>query len=247
MRDVGVTKREMLLSIVIAAIMLVFGFLISAKINDKLMDRFQEYNTALQIDNDKELFEYGMRTNIGNAFVYGELRAVDPVTYKEIGGEYSCVEKVKEKYTKHYRYVTKTKKVDGKTVSYQEREEYWTWDEVDKWEKSATKTTFVNVEFPYGAIPFPGKARLETRKESSKIRYIYYGSPASVTGTLYTKLCDETISDIKFHTNSTIPETLKTLGSRWQLVVFWLFWILFICGCVAAFCYIDNRWIEDGD
>ena len=30
-----------------------------------------------------------MRTNVGNAFVYGDLKAVDTVTYPEIGGEYT--------------------------------------------------------------------------------------------------------------------------------------------------------------
>ncbi len=60
----------MIFSVVIVCLMLVFGIMISGKINDSLMNKYQEYNTALQIDNDSSLFEYGMRTNIGNAFLY---------------------------------------------------------------------------------------------------------------------------------------------------------------------------------
>lgn len=41
------------------------------------------------------MFQYGMDTNVGNAFVYGDLKAVDTVTYPEIGGEYMYVEKLK--------------------------------------------------------------------------------------------------------------------------------------------------------
>lgn len=116
MSDRIVTKREILLSIAIVCIMLLLGSLIADAINDSVMEKHQEYNTALQINADKELFEYGMRTNIGNAFVYGELKAVDPVGYEEVEGQYSYIKKVKEKYTKHTRVVTKTRTVNGKTV-----------------------------------------------------------------------------------------------------------------------------------
>lgn len=134
--------------------MLIIGIIISGNINDAVMEKQQEYATALQINNDKELFEYGMRTNIGNAFVYGELKAVDTVTFDEIGGEYSYIEKVKEKYTMHTRTVTKTKIVDGKSKTYTETETYWTWDKIDSWSKHSEKITFLDVEFDYGLINF---------------------------------------------------------------------------------------------
>lgn len=60
----------------------------------------EKYNKAVKIE-DQELFEYGMRTDIGNAFVYGNLEAVDTVTYPEIGGKYMYVRKVEEHYTRH--------------------------------------------------------------------------------------------------------------------------------------------------
>jgi hypothetical protein len=125
---------------------------------DELIQRlleYQKYNAALQIDNDSDLFIYGMKTNVGNAFVYGDLKAVDYVTYPEIGGQYSYVEKVKERYTRHTRTVTKTKTVNGKQQTYTETEEYWTWDVVDRESKSSTKITFLDVEFDYGTINFP--------------------------------------------------------------------------------------------
>ena len=113
-----ITKREILVSIIIISIMLLLGFVIHGNISDKLMLEYQKYNTALQIENDTDLFTYGMKTNVGNAFVYGDLKAVDTVTYPEIGGEYSYVEKVKERYTQHTRTVTYTDS-NGKLKKYE--------------------------------------------------------------------------------------------------------------------------------
>ena len=111
--DFEITKREILASISIIAVMLLIGVLISSKISEHQLDANEVYNKAVKIDNT-DLFQYGMDTNVGNAFVYGDLVAVDTVTYTEIGGEYMYIEKVKEKYTKHTRTVT-YKDSNGKT------------------------------------------------------------------------------------------------------------------------------------
>lgn len=225
--------------------MILFGVLISAAINNSSMEKYQEYNTALQIESDKDLFEYGMRTNVGNAFVYGDLKAIDTVTYEEIGGEYSYVEKVKEKYTMHTRTVIKTRTVNGKTQSYTTTETYWTWDRVDSWSKHSEKITFLGVEFDYGTIEFPTDSYITTIKESSHIRYKYYGAPTECEGTLYAKLVDNTITDIHFYNDKNIEETIKILESNWQVVLFWIGWVLLTGGLVIGFYFIDNKWLED--
>ena len=245
MEDFKITKREVLVSVIIISIMLLIGIIIHGNINDKLMLEYQKYNTALQIENDTELFQYGMRTNIGNAFIYGDLKAVDTVTYPEIKGEYSYVEKVKERYTQHTRVVTKTRTVNGKTQSYTTTETYWTWDKVDSEEKHSKKITFLNVEFDYGVIDFPSSKHIDTILTSSKIRYVYYGAPSESEGTLYATLTDNTITDVQFYHNKTIDKTIESLESNWQLILFWIVWILLTGGCVFGFYYIDNEWLED--
>ena len=122
-----ITKREILVSVSIVAIMLLIGVLIAGKISDYQLDKNEKYNKAIKIES-QELFEYGMRTNAGNAFVYGDLKAVDTVTYPEIGGEYIYIEKVKERYTMHTRQVAHTTTTNGKTHTYYTTETYWTWD-----------------------------------------------------------------------------------------------------------------------
>ena len=243
-----ITKREVLFSIVIICVMLIIGIIISGNINDAVMEKQQEYSTALQINNDKDLFEYGMRTNVGNAFVYGELKAVDTVTFDEIGGEYSYVEKVKERYTRHTRTVTKTKTVNGKTQTYTETEVYWTWDEVDSWDKHSEKITFLDVEFDYGAINFPHERHIDTQDGGYHIRYVYYGAPTYSIGTIYTNLKDGTISNYTtMYHHCTIEEALEIKTSDFGTIFFWICWIFLTGGAVCGFYYIDNRWLEDNN
>ena len=245
MSNIEITKREVLVSIIIIAIMLLIGIVIHGSINDELMLEYQKYNTALQIENDSDLFAYGMKTNIGNAFVYGDLKAVDTVTYSEIEGEYLYVERVKEKYTKHTRTVTKTKTVNGKTQTYTETEEYWTWDRVGSESKKCKEISFCGVVFDSSKIDLPSAEYIDTVKETSHIRYKYYGTDTEFTGTIFTKLKDNTISDnTNFYNNNTIEETMKIFKSNWQLILFWIVWILFTSGLVMGFYYVDNRWLE---
>ena len=242
MYDFKITKREILFSVVILSIMLLLGVVIHGSINDRLMLEYQKYNTALQIDNDSELFAYGMKTNVGNAFIYGDLKAVDTVTYPEIDGEYMYIQKVKEKYTMHTRTVTTT--VNGKTTT--RVETYWTWDRVGSEDKKCKEVSFCDVIFKSNKINLPSSDYIKTIKKSSHIRYKYYGVKTKYTGTIFAELKDDTIPDnTKFYNNMNIEETMESLKSGWQLIVFWIFWIALTCGCMYGFYYIDNNWLED--
>ena len=195
-----ITKREILVSVSIVAIMLLIGVLIAGKISDYQLDKNEKYNKAIKIES-QELFEYGMRTNAGNAFVYGDLKAVDTVTYPEIGGEYIYIEKVKERYTMHTRQVSK--------------------------------------------IDLPGKEYIDTVKESSHIRYKYYGVGLNFTGTIFTELADKTIADNSpFYENMKIDETVEYLETDFAMWIFWIIWMVLIGVCVYSFYYIDNKWLE---
>lgn len=237
-----VTFREILASFVIIGLMLSFGFIISNNINNSLLEKYHEYDTALQIDNDKELFEYGMKTNVGNAFVYGELKCLDPVTYPEIGGKYSYVKKVKERYTEHTRTETYT---DSKGNTHTRIVTYWEWDYVDSWEQHSTKISFLDVEFPYGKIKFSGDCYIDTIRESSNIRYKYYGSPIKETGTLYACLEEKDVKNVSFNRDKTIDETINSYESHTETIIFWIAWGLLTGGLVAGFYFINNNWLED--
>ena len=236
-----ITKREIIASIAIVAIMFVIGFFISDKITDYENDKNAEYQKAIHIE-DSELFQYGMDTNTGNAFVYGDLEAVDTVTYPEIGGEYMFVEKVKEKYTMHTR--TYTVRV-GKTT--QTRiQTYWTWDRVGSEEIKCNEIKFCGIIFESNKVELPLPEYVDMIKESSHIRYKYYGVPTNHTGTIYTKLSDGTISDdSRFFEDYTIDEALDSCTSGIANVIFGIVWVILTGGCVAGFYYLDNWWLED--
>ena len=239
-----ITKREVLASITIIAVMILFGVLISSKISEHQMDRNEVYNKAVKIDNT-DLFQYGMDTNIGNAFVYGNLEAVDTVTYPEIDGEYMYVEKVKERYTQHTRTVTKTRTVNGKTQTYTEIEIYWTWDRVDSEDKKCKEVTFCGIIFDVNKFSLPSSHLIDTIKESSHIRYKYYGVSTKFIGTIFTDLKNKTITDkTRFYNNMNIEETVKHLQAGGGEIIFWIFWILLTGACVYGFYYLDNRWLE---
>lgn len=235
-----ITRREIIASISIIAMMLLIGTLISSKISDWQINQNDKYNKAVKIQST-DLFQYGMKTNIGNAFVYGKLKAVDTVTYPEIGGKYMYVKKVKEKYTMHTRRVAHK---SGKSTYYT-IETYWTWDYVGKESKKAKKINFCGIDFKSNKIVLPDDEYIDTVKESSHVRYKYYGVGTKYTGTIFTALKNKTISDKStFYNNKDINETVEHLESDMPLILFRIGWILLTGLAVFGFFYLDNDWLE---
>lgn len=238
-----ITKRELLASVSIIAIMLLIGVLISGKISEAQLDANEKYNKAIKIDT-LDLFEYGMRTNLGNAFVYGDLEAVDTVSYPDIDGSYMYIEKIKEKYTKHTRTVSDYDD-DGNKIR-EHKEVYWTWDIVNRESLKCEEVSFLGHVFTSDKIDIPGGHYINTIKESSKIRYKYYGVDTSFVGTIFTDLRFDTITDnTPFYVNMTIEQAVKHLETGSYVIFFWIFWIILTGFCVYGFYYADNNWLEN--
>lgn len=241
--DFEITKRELLASVSIIAIMLLIGVLISGKISEAQLDANEKYNKAIKIDT-LDLFEYGMRTNIGNAFVYGDLEAVDTVSYPDIDGSYMYIEKIKEKYTKHTRTVSDYDD-DGNRIG-EHTEVYWTWDIVNRESLKCKEVSFLGHVFTSDKIDIPGDHYIDTIKESSKIRYKYYGVDTSFVGTIFTDLRFDTITDnTPFYVNMTIEQAVKHLETESYVLFFWIFWIILTGFCVYGFYYTNNNWLEN--
>lgn len=237
-----ITKRELLASVSIIAIMLLIGVLISGKISEAQLDENEKYNKAIKIDT-LDLFEYGMRTNIGNAFVYGDLKAVDTVSYPEINGEYMYIEKIEEHYNMHTRTVTTT---DSKGKTHTKTETYWSWDYAGSEEQRCSEITFLGHIFPSNKVEFPSTEHIDTVKESSHVRHKYYGVDTEYRGTIFTDLRFNTITDnTPFYVNMTIEQTVKHLETEFYVIFFWIFWIILTGFCVYGFYYADNHWIEN--
>lgn len=240
--DMEITKREVLFSIAIACVLFTVGLAIAGNIDAYLQDKYEAYNTALQVADDPELFEYGMRTNVGNAFAHGELRAVDPVSITDIPGVYGYIQKTKQRHTRHTRTVTVR---DGKGHTWTRTETYWTWDNVEDWEWHCKEISFLGHAFPYGTIDLPHAVYIDTIYESGAIRYVYYACADAYTGTLWARLVQDGLFDTAFYADMDIEQTIKRLESGWEKVLFWAIWVLLILGAVIGFYYGENRWLEE--
>lgn len=239
-----ITKREIIASVVIIGLMLSIGFMISESIQQSLLEQYQVYDTAVQIGTE-DLFRYGMETDIGHAFVYGELKAIDPVTFPEIGGNYSYIKKEEQKYTRHTRTVTKTyRDSKGNTKTKTEIEHYWTWDTLRTERKFSTKISFLDVEFEYSKIPFPSSSYVKTLNTGYHRRNVYYGTGTQFKGTIFSTLKGNTINEASFYEDKTISETIEDLEKGYEIIIFWIFWIMLTAGLVVGFYYLKNRWLH---
>ena len=235
-----ITKRECVASVTIVAVMMIIGFLVAGRIDSWQIQKNSEYYAALQIT-DPEQFRYGMDNSVGKAFVYGELQAVDPVTYPEIGCAYLYVEKVEEHYNMHTRTVTET---DSKGHTHTRTEVYWSWDYYGSESIHSQRIRFLTIEMEYGKIKSPSAKYIARVQESSGVRFNYYAVPAEYRGTIYTDLRDGSISDnSEMLANTDIETALKTKTTSW-IGVFWLIWIILTGAVTYGFCYLDNEWLN---
>ena len=248
-----ITKREALASVSIVAVMLLIGFLISGKIQNSIMDDNEQYNKAVKIENE-ELFQYGMDTNVGDAFVYGDLKAVDTVTYPEIGGEYIFVKKVEERRERHEEKITEK---DSKGKEHTRIRVYYKWETENVESLHAKEIKFCGSTFPYGKIALPHSKHIKTipgdkvysweSGERVKVRFVYYGVKTKYKGTIFADLRDGTIPNkTHFYKDSSIDDIVKMFetNATVAMVIFWITWLILTGGIVYGFYYLDNEWLE---
>ena len=243
--DFTITKREILVCISITIILVSIGLFISNGIENSINEKNEKYFKALKIDNNNDMFNYAIQTNVGYTYVRGKVEGVNPVS-KDIDGKYFYIKKVKEKYTKHTRQVAHTRTVNGKTQTYYTTETYWTWDYAGHEESHVDKFIFSGKEFNYGDIVFHNSRHKETINESYYIRYVYYVIDNEFEGTLFTKITDNNITENEFH-YKTIQELIKEKESAigTSKAVFWLIWIFGIALTDFFYVYFDNNYLED--
>ena len=246
-----VTKREVMVTIAITLILIGLGFIISSSIRNSIYESNEKYHKSLKINNDVDMFQHALKTNIGYVMIYGTVKGIDGVSYDGLNGSYFYIKKVKEKYTEHTRQVAHTRTVsDGKggtrTETYYTTETYWEWDYVSSEEKHVDKFTFSGIEFKYNTIKFYNDKHIDTIKESSKIRYKYYAIPLEFNGTLFTYIKDNTITDNDFTVGLSLEETLKRKTNiSGSIAGFWLIWIILIGLLDFGYVYLENNYLED--
>ncbi|WP_302577616.1 hypothetical protein [Anaerobutyricum hallii] len=235
-----ITKREVVASIAIIAVMLIIGSIFYSKIVQSAADANEKYNTAIKVEKP-DIFVYGMATNVGNAFVYGELKAVKPVDCKGVNGKYIRIIKIEEHYNMHEETYTTT---DSKGNKKEKTRIYWSWDYAGKKVKQCKKIVFCKQKFKIEKIILPENKYLKTIKVSRNKRYKYYGVKDTLKGTIFTELKNGTISNRSPFYESNIKKTVDYLENSFPTWMFWIFWIALIAFVVYGFYSAENKWLD---
>ena len=238
-----ITYRELIVSVGIVFIMLILGSVIAGNITRDSLEQKKEYNTAISIESEN-MFDYGIRTNVGNAFCQGALEAVDTVSDSRIDGQWMYIYCEEKHYTMHTRTVTTT---DSKGHTKTRVETYWTWDYYSSEEHNSKNITFLGKEFKYGDIKMPSSKYLTTVQVSPHVKFEFYVKEVHYDGTLFANLSDESIHDAQFIKDKNIEEArdymISAAGTR--VIWFWVFWVVLMVVAVGAFYVAENRWLED--
>lgn len=227
------TKRELIASISILVFFFVTGAMLYGIIDKKATDANDIYRKAITIT-DSQAMEYGVRTGIGNAFVGGELSSVDPIAYKGI--EYMSLKIVKQKYT---TYVMRNGKNTYITHS---------WDTIDTSYNSCNYVNFLGIKLLYKNIDGLAYRGIETVKESSHIRYIYYGIPKAIKCSSFVSLNKDIVNqEIYFYENRDINNLREIYlnDGKVSKILFVIGWTILTGFVIFMFYRIDNNWLED--
>lgn len=153
-----------------------------------------------------------------------------------------CMLRNQKRYTMHTRTVAHTDANGNTTYTI---ETYWSWDYAGEESKAASTVSFCEATFPISKFELPGTRYIDTIYESGHVRYEYYGIGITHTGTIFTTLSDNTISDSSpFYEGLTIDETVERLEKGVSTVVFWIFWIIGTGVIVFKFYERENEWLE---
>jgi len=268
-----ITKREILVSIIIFFLLIGLGLIIHNFIIEKNILSIEKYNKALKIDNNAELFNYSIDTEVGNILAYGTFTAVDKISIKELENEYMYIEKVKQRYTRHSRQVCST---DSNGKQHCRTEYYYSWDDISSEDYISQKISFLGKEFDYATFSGYSTYRLslenniidEYKKHTyndylyeekpsfwgaseGDIRYYYIVGNINFNGTIFAKCENKNIiaekgNKIKIY-SSNLSETMENKKSEGTMisVLYWIFWLILTGLAIYGYMYLDNKYLED--
>ena len=261
---IEITFREALVSIIIFLVMGAIGISIDTRITDHFIENNSKYQKAVKI-RDKDTLDYLISTKAGNSLVEGKVKASGTVSFKEINGEYSYVEKIKEVYTMHTRTVCET--VGSGKIQHEvcHLETYWTWDRAGSEPKYAKEMSIYGhkLDTRY-ALEEISSSRLNLSKnindqykqkkdgnciyESGHVRYYYKYIPKSFKGVIYTNFAKKAKS---FKNYSLERATIKELVEKEKEsinfggIAFKIFWFALIVFVIYEYVAQDNDYLDN--
>ena len=246
--DFKVTLREAIFSVLIVGVLYSVGFLVAGAIQKGTDERNLKYRQAIQIKDSGEQLSHACNTDVGYAFVEGDFKTIDPVSFDGLDGKHLSIRRDKEKYTMHTRVENYTVS-DGKG-GVQTRTRvvtYWTWNVVKTDRKRANLISLCGNNYSTDAFRFDDiGTESHVKNTGFRTRDVFYYKPKDFRGTIFAELKEGGIHGK--------PSILKDRSIEWAyenytsscaVVVFWVFWWILIIAAVIGFVIIDNKWLED--
>ena len=241
-----ITKREILISTVIVAVMLGIGIWISSPILSKALNNYIEIASSVVVG-DAEKFDYIKRTDAGRFIADGTLYVTDTVRLEELHKPYSYIKKVKEEYRLHTETYTTT---DGKGHVQTHTRTYHSWDEMKHWTYKSENGVFLGQDFKMAEL-YRYRSKKDTTINMPKkflendTRYVYYTCPPSFDGVLVGTALNKQYNDVKFKEGMDSAKYLehneRSINSG--TAVFWILWVLLTGFIVVGFYALENKWL----
>lgn len=268
MRDMRVTKREVLVSVIILLLMLAIGFLISQGISSNIEEQNEVYHKALKIE-DMNTYNYAKTIGVGECFATYTLDADTPQSVEELTGEYLYIERIYEEEHQKTRVVEEEyTDSNGNKKTRTKTETYWEWDVMSR-DYYESPTVTINGE-SIDTDRITGLSSKTESLDSSTVspsyqnrlgwnsNYLQSGShrrwsfrviPLHSEGSMYVDLGDGIIRSkkISLHPNIAVQDLYDSYVSSSEagIIIFWIVWIIFTGGIIFAYCYFDNDYLED--
>lgn len=246
--DWTLTLREAIFAFLIVGTMVAFGFLIAGKIEQHVHNEQLKYRRAVQIDKDPSQFSWALRTDVGDAFIEGHLKTIDPVSHDLLEGKWMKLSVAHQKYQMHTRTVTyTTTDSNGRARTKTKTEAYWSWDTYETESFSASQAEFLGEKIYLDDLDICGASRDEKIvKTGHHKRVVFHMLPFEYDGTMFTTIQNKTISKgTPFWVGRDIETAYKCCIASYSVLMFWIIWILITCGAVVGFFVLDNDWLED--
>jgi hypothetical protein len=244
--DWKITLREVLFSIFLFGILMLFGTLISWRIKSYTHNKNLIYRQAAQIKNNPDEFKWALETDIGNAFVEGELKAINHVTHPKLGINVTSYSAAYQHYNKHTRLVTRTRTDSkGKSHKYTTTETYWSWDTYKRENDNVKKVEFSGVEFDYNKFDLDNFYKSKKVNNGYRDRILFGYIPTKINGSFFCEIKNKNINKKITLRNVSLEKLYEHYTTSYFNMIFWVCWVIVSIILMFVFYICENYWLEN--
>ena len=236
--------EEYAIFFIIFLLMLLVGMYFARKERERAADNSANYRKALTIERIPD-FNYGMRTNVGYAFVHGIVSAINPINPAWLDREILAYKIITEEYREHIDYVPVTH-FDKNNTPFTKTEirKHYSWDTIKTEENHVDQIKFRDLTLGYNVINLPEPKYEKTETIGFNIRNKYFVLNNDLEGSIFTYLTRNGISE-----NSKFFEGLSAANAKIKAIkdeinrvkTFWILWTLVTIATMIIVFIVKNK------